>query len=193
MKRRRGIILLALCWSLPAIAVSTPISSLAAGPPGGLNVNVTNTPLPVQGTVANSNFPASPGTQPVSMQAQISSVGACSPLGGPSLNFNGLLGPDGSQTAFTIPPGSALFITAVDLLGVDAAPGAGIQTRLFRGVLGTGFSVFSIRESVAGPDGRVFHRYEFPSGVEVASAGVVCANSNDNDLVMSGFLYGFVK
>jgi len=193
MKRRGGIIVLALCWSLPAIAVSIPVSSLAAGPPSGLNVNVTNTPLPVRGTVAISNFPASPGTQPVSVQAPISSVGACSPLGGQSANFNVLVGPDGSETVFTIPSGSVLVITAVDVLGFDAAPGAGIQTRLFRGVLGTGFSVFSLRESVAGPDGRIFHRYEFPSGVEVASAGLVCANSNNNDLVMSGFLYGFVK
>jgi len=117
----------------------------------------------------------------------------CSPLGGQSANFNVLVGPDGSETVFTIPSGSVLVITAVDVLGFDAAPGAGIQTRLFRGVLGTGFSVFSLRESVAGPDGRIFHRYEFPSGVEVASAGLVCANSNNNDLVMSGFLYGFVK
>jgi hypothetical protein len=57
---------LTLCVSLLAtIALSVPTSSQAVDPdpPSGLNVTVTNTPLPVQGTVGVSNFPA---TQPVS-------------------------------------------------------------------------------------------------------------------------------
>jgi hypothetical protein len=46
---------------LAAIALSFPASSPAAdpGPPSGFNVNVVNTPLPVQGTVNVGNFPAS--------------------------------------------------------------------------------------------------------------------------------------
>lgn len=166
----------------------TGMPAIAAGPPSGLDVRVVNTPLPVQGTVTISNFPAPVSTQIVTLRADISSVGACPGFGGKSGNFNSLLASDGSSAAFTIPPGTVLVVTAVDLLGFDAAPNAGIQTRLFRG--GT---EFSIRESNAGADGRIFHRYEFPSGVEVASPLSVCANANDNNLVFSGFLYGFLK
>jgi len=51
----------ALTLSVLAIVLVVPMSSSAAdpGPPGGLNVNVVNTPLPVQGTVNIGNFPGS--------------------------------------------------------------------------------------------------------------------------------------
>jgi len=44
--------LLALCWSLPAIALSLPARSLAAGPPSGLNVTVSNTEI--ESTISES-------------------------------------------------------------------------------------------------------------------------------------------
>lgn len=167
------------------------IPAFAAGPPSGLDVKVINTPLPVQGTVAISNLPAPVATQIVTLRAEISTLNACLSLGGQSANFNTILHSDGSTDAFTIPSGMALVVTAVDLSGFDAAPNASIQSRLFRG--SSSLAVFSIRESNANADGRIFHRYEFPSGVEVASSGRVCANSNDNDLVFSGYLYGYLK
>src|SRR5206468_1220719 len=50
---------LTLCLRLlAAIALGLPASASAAGPPSGINVTVTNTPLPVQGTVDVGNFPA---------------------------------------------------------------------------------------------------------------------------------------
>ena len=61
MKRFNHVLRLALCVSVLAVVLSVPASSPAVdpGPPGGLNVNVVNTPLPVQGTVNVGNFPAS--------------------------------------------------------------------------------------------------------------------------------------
>jgi len=50
MKRHGGILFLALCWSLPAIALSLPARSLAAGPPSGLNVSNTE----IESTISES-------------------------------------------------------------------------------------------------------------------------------------------
>ena len=50
MKRHGGIMFLALCWSLPAIALSLPARSLAAGPPSGLNVSNTE----IESTISES-------------------------------------------------------------------------------------------------------------------------------------------
>src|SRR2546427_786953 len=52
MKRHGGIMFLALCWSLPAIALSLPARSLAAGPPSGLDVTVSNTEI--ESTISES-------------------------------------------------------------------------------------------------------------------------------------------
>jgi hypothetical protein len=54
------ILPLVLCASILAV-LTAPATTRAAdpGPAGGLNVNVVNTPLPVQGTVNVGNFPAS--------------------------------------------------------------------------------------------------------------------------------------
>jgi hypothetical protein len=178
-------------WFSVALAVGLMVSgipAIAAGPPSGLDVRVVNTPLPVQGTVAISNLPTPVATQIVTLKADLSEIGACPGFGGKTGNFNKVLASDGSSAAFTIPPGTVLVVTAVDLLGIEVAPNASIQTRLFRG--GT---IFSIRESIASASGRIFHRYEFPSGVEVASPLSVCTNANDNDLGTSGFLYGYLK
>jgi hypothetical protein len=175
-----------------AIALTLPCSAVfGAGPPSGLDVRVVNTPLPIQGSVSVSNLPAPAQTQLVTLEAPLSSVGAC-PGFGTSINFNTVLNSDGSTAAFTIPAGTVLVVTAVDILGFDAAAGTNEQTRLFRGI-NPNLAEFSIRESFANTAGRIFHRYEFPAGVEVASPGIVCANANDNDLVLSGYLYGYLK
>jgi hypothetical protein len=185
----RGFAQFALCGYIVAVL---PGTAFAAGPSDGLNVKITNTPVPVQGTVSVSNLPAA--TRPVSLRAPLSSDGACAPfLGGQSLNFTLITNPDGTEQPFTIPAGSTLVITAVEILGFATTPGQNIQTRLFRGVVGSGLNLFSIRESTANAAGRIFHQYEFPSGVEVASGGLVCTNANDNNMGMSGFLYGFLK
>ncbi len=70
MKRLGNILRLVLCLGVVAVALGVPTSS-PAGPPGPptQNVNVVNTPLPVQGTVNVGNFPA---TQPVSGSVTIS-------------------------------------------------------------------------------------------------------------------------
>jgi len=175
-----------------AIALTLPCCpAFGAGPPSGLDVRVINTPLPIQGTVSVSNLPAAAQTQLVTLQAPLSAVAAC-PGFGTSLNFNTVLNSDGSTGAFTIPAGTVLVVTAVDILGFDATPGTNEQTRLFRGI-NPNLAEFSIRESFANTAGRILHRYEFPAGVEVASSGIVCANANDNSLVLSGFLYGYLK
>ena len=163
-------------------------------PSGPVNVKITNTPVPIEGTVSISNFPASAAMRPVSVRSQVSSVGGCAPfLAGQAVNFTIITNPDGTEQPFTIPVGSTLVITAVDILGFDTTPSQNIQTRLFRGLAGSGLNLFSIRESLANAAGRIFHRYEFPSGVEVASGGLVCSNASDNNMGMSGYLYGFFR
>jgi hypothetical protein len=164
---------------------------LAAGPPSGLDVRVVNTPLPVQGTVAISNLPAPPAQQLVTLHADFSAEGNCPSFGGKVANFNVAFNADGSTAPFTVPAGSSLVITAVEILGFSGVPNGPVQTRLFR--VGAGVQEFSIRESIADGTGRIFHRYEFPSGVEIASSTRVCSNANDFNLVMTGYLYGYVK
>ena len=165
-------------------------AAFAAGPPT-VDVNVTNTPLPVQGIVSISNLPVPITTTLVTLQSGLPQIGACPPLNGPAGIFDTILASDGTRSAFSIPAGKVLVITAVDLLGFGVAGNAGIQTRLWRGQ--HSIEIFSIRESLATSAGRIFHRYVFPSGVEVANSGKVCTNANDNDLVTSGFLYGYLK
>ncbi len=166
-------------------------SVLGAGPPSGLDVRVTNTPLTVQGTVSVSNFPAAAQRKIITLRADVAAAGACAPLGGLSANFNTIINPDGTTAAFVIPAGTVLVVTAADVLGFGVAPGAGIQTRLWLGT--TDIVEFAIRESDANASGRIFHRYEFPTGVEVASSGRVCVNANDFNLEFSGYLYGYLK
>jgi len=52
----RTVLQSTLPLSVLVIAVGAPITSFAVdpGPPGGLNVNVVNTPLPIQGTVTGT-------------------------------------------------------------------------------------------------------------------------------------------
>jgi hypothetical protein len=93
MKKKFGTSLrLTLCVSLlAAIALSFPTSSQAADPaPTPLNVTVTNTPLPVQGTVGVNNFP---GTQNVSGTVNVGNfpasntvTGSVSITGTPAVN-----------------------------------------------------------------------------------------------------------
>jgi len=55
MSRTLAVALLTASWTTVSLAQGGP----PAGPPGGLGVNVVNTPLPVQGTVNVGNFPTS--------------------------------------------------------------------------------------------------------------------------------------
>lgn len=104
--------------------------------------------------------------------------------------FDTLLGADGSQKAFAIPQGQVLVVTAIELLGFGANPGAQVQTRIFRGV-GQTVNNVAIRESVADPSGRIFQIYEFSPGMVVASGGEVCTNNNLN-ITVSGRLRGYL-
>jgi len=72
MRKFGKILRLGLCLSVLAIALSVPTSRAAdPGPPSGLNVNVTNTPLPVRGTVNVGNFPAA---QPISGSVSVTNT-----------------------------------------------------------------------------------------------------------------------
>lgn len=74
---------LVLCVSVLAIALGVPSSSptQAAGPPSGLDVTVTNTPLPVQGTVNVGNLPS---TQSISGSVSITGTPNVSVVNPPS-------------------------------------------------------------------------------------------------------------
>ena len=111
---------------------------------------------------------------------------ACTNVG---RKFDSLLAPDGSETDFAIPAKRVLVVTAIELLGFGAPAGAGVQTRIFRGV-GLSVNNVAIRESVADASGRIFHTYEFDPGVVVASGGEVCTNNN-LDITTTGRLRGF--
>ena len=104
--------------------------------------------------------------------------------------FDRLLAPDGSEAEFTIPAKRVLVVTAIDLLGIGAAPGALVQTRIFRGV-GLSVNVAAIRESAADASGRIFHTYQFDPGIVVASGGEVCTNNNLG-ITTTGKLHGFL-
>jgi hypothetical protein len=105
--------------------------------------------------------------------------------------FDTRLQPNGSQAAFTIPPGRVLVVTAIELLGFGASPGTLVQTRIFRGA-GSVANHVAIRESHADAGGRIFHIYEFDPGLVVASGGEVCTNHNLFDFTTVGYLRGFL-
>jgi hypothetical protein len=113
--------------------------------------------------------------------------GACTNTG---TKFDTVLAPDGSQTAFTIPEKRVLVVTAIELLGFGATPGALVQTRIFRGV-GLSVNGVAIRESAADAGGRIFHTYQFDPGVVVASGGEVCTNNNLG-ITTTGTLRGYL-
>ena len=134
MKTWSRVLGLALCASVLAI-LSVPTSSRAVdpGPPGGLNVNVVNTPLPVTGTVTGSvsitgtpnvnviNTPKVQVTGTVETQTAIPS-GAFSVT---DTTFAPLLGPD--------PAGTSYAITSVTLANLASiAQEAGVE-----GIYGT--------------------------------------------------------
>jgi len=127
---------MALGVSVLALALSVPPGSLAGDQ--GPNVTVTNTPLPVQGTVNVGNFPA---TQPVSGAVSITGTpsvhvtaatplptqpvggGAATQVGQPASSLinlfcnpscNELLpGGGGTDVVYAVPSGKALIITDV--------------------------------------------------------------------------------
>jgi hypothetical protein len=171
-----------LAMAAPQVQGSAPVTV----------VNTPSNPVPVQGSVSVSNFPAPTQTQIVTLEGSFGE-GAYPQVGNTirALSFSTKLNADGSTEAFVIPPGTVLVVTAVDVFGAGAGADAGIQSRLFRGV--AKLELFARRESEANARGRISHRYEFPTGVEVASGGVVCANSNNNDLSLFGNLYGYLK
>jgi hypothetical protein len=106
------------------------------------------------------------------------------------MKFDTRLLPDGTEAPFEIPAGQVLVVTAIELLGFGAAPGSGVQTRIFRGV-GLTVNHAAIRESVADASGRIFQIYEFNPGLVVQSGGEVCTNNNLN-IVTTGFLRGYL-
>ena len=77
----------------------------------------------------------------------ISRIGspACTNAG---TKFDTRLMPDGTEAPFVIPARRVLVVTEIDILGFGAAPGAGVQTRIFRGV-GMEVNIAAIRESIA--------------------------------------------
>ncbi len=104
--------------------------------------------------------------------------------------FDTRLMPDGTEAPFVIPAGQVLVVTEIDILGFGAAPGAGVQTRIFRGV-GMEVNIAAIRESIADGTGRAFHIYDFDPGIVVASGGEVCTNNNLN-ITTTGRLRGYL-
>jgi hypothetical protein len=149
MKRAVG-----LCVIVLAVAFTVPKSSLAAdpGPAAGINVNVVNTPLPVQGTVNVGNFPASStvsgsvsitGTPNVKVTNTRSAPVLTRDVDNPALQpFQnsqvistpaGLLGGDGT---FTVPAGKRLVIEFLSFQG--SWPAGQATTRLFIGVCNSG-------------------------------------------------------
>lgn len=103
--------------------------------------------------------------------------------------FDTRLMPDGTSIPFDIPAGQVLVVTEIELLGFGAAPGSGLQTRIFRGI-GLAVNLAAIRESIADGTGRAFHFFEFNPGIVVASGGEVCTNNNLN-ITTTGRLRGY--
>jgi hypothetical protein len=113
--------------------------------------------------------------------------GSCANVG---TKFDTRLLADGSEAPFVIPAGQVLVVSQIELLGFGAAPGDGVQTRIFRGV-GFNVNLAAVRESIADGSGRVFQIYQFEPGLVVASGGEVCTNNNLN-ITTTGFLRGYL-
>lgn len=105
--------------------------------------------------------------------------------------FDKRLQADGSEVPFEIPEKQVLVITAIEILGFGASPGALVQTRIFRGV-GLTVNNVAIRESAADAGGRIFHIYQFDPGLVVASGGEVCTNNNVG-ITTTGNLRGYLS
>ncbi len=136
MRRKLGNLLrLALCVNVLAIALSLPAGrpALAAGPPSGLNVTVTNTPLPVTGTV-NANVTGNvgitgtpsvdvknfPTTQPVSGTVNIGNFPASNSVTG-SVNITGTPNVNVVNTAVNPVPTQNVGLGAATQVGQPAS------------------------------------------------------------------------
>jgi hypothetical protein len=119
------------------------------------------------------------------------SFGGCPFLGGSNSQFNMRILPSGQTVPFSIPAGSVLVVTSVKLLGFGGTAGTLSQTRLFKSGAG-GAVLFAREESAVNAFGRLGHDYRFATGIVVESGGLVCANSNDNNVSTFGNLYGFL-
>ncbi len=138
---------LTLCLSLlAALAFNFPATSQAAGPPSGIDVTVTNTPLPVQGMVNVGNFPASntvtgsvsiTGTpnvnvvntptvnignalkpsQLVTVLTSSAALTCKTPVGFVGNTVDTLQNSDATTTPFSIPSGQVFVITAAEIFG----------------------------------------------------------------------------
>jgi hypothetical protein len=106
------------------------------------------------------------------------------------MKFDTRLLADGGEAPFEIPAGQVLVVRQIELLGFGAAPGDGVQTRIFRGV-GFRVNLAAIRESIADGSGRIFQIYQFDPGLVVASGGEVCTNNNLN-ITTTGILRGYL-
>ncbi len=112
---------------------------------------------------------------------------ACTNVG---TKFDTRLLADGSEAPFEIPEGQLLVVRQIELLGFGAAPAAGVQTRIFRGI-GFRVNLAAIRESIADGTGRIFHIYEFEPGLVVEAGGEVCTNNNLN-ITTTGVMRGYL-
>jgi hypothetical protein len=205
MKKFGTPLRLTLCLSLlTAIAFGFPTTSQAAGPPSGIDVTVTNTPLPVQGTVNVGNFPAS---TPVTGSVSITGTPNVNVVNTPTVNIGNSLKPsqlvtvlnsstiaagtcsilgnildtiqksDGTTTAFSIPSGQVFVITAADLYGISATAGNQVSLRLRR-VSATDNNTLAERSVTADSSGLIGPQaFNFPTGAVVTSGVSLCVSA----------------
>jgi len=200
-----------LCLSVLAVGLSVRVSG-AAGPPSGLDVNVTNNPLPVSGSVAVTNTTSNPVpvtlqgtssgsnnvtvTNPASNPVPTQNVGggAATQVGQPVskivnliCNNNGTASCTTANGTFAVPSGQALVLTDV-------------QWRVFSDTIAQGNTDFVFVSSNSGSLPTVFAapvsstgifggQAHLTSGIVVGPLSSVSTFTNGNGVV---FLQGYL-
>ncbi len=197
MKGLNSILQLVRCASLLATALAVPTSAQALdpSPPGGLNVNVVNTPLPVQGTLTGSvsitgtpnvnvvNTPTvhvgnalKPG-QLVTLQNSSETPGSC-PNGNGGILVDTLNHPDGTSSTFSIPTGQVLVITGAEAFGFG---GVGDRATLVLQRVGTQVVNDLARQvTMVNSQNEFVAVFNFPTGAVVKSGVSLCLHAFDD-------------
>jgi hypothetical protein len=216
MKQFSKLMLVALSFGSLAVAMSLmPSKSVGAPPPGSAPVMVTNTPLPVQGTVGamqNGSWNVGiSGTPSVNISNSASSpvlqrnvdAGTLTHVGQKVSNLVGLFTtstifglsgyqrnlPDGSATSnFTIPAGQALVITDVDW----SCGGAVAGTEIFFDLFLTNSPVLLQTQATANSNGSAHASEHLTSGVAVTGQlqhpGAVSVQCGSWEVAVYGYL-----
>ena len=215
MKKFNHVLRLALCMSVLAVTLSVP-ATRAAGPPGGLDVNVVNTPsnpVPVtlQGTSTVSGNVAITNTPNVnvvnaptvnignslkpSQLVTLETTNGC-PTGLPGTAFDQLEGADATRHGFSIPAGKVLVVTAAELNGRPGSAGHVGNLALFRVSADGHVSNVTRVDGAIDNAGILSRALNFPGGAVVKSGVTLCVSASDVStgtlLTTTGWVHGYL-